>query len=601
MALLPSEYRSRKPDTVLDWSEFEQFEKDKDFENVYVSWLSWVERTQPIAMQIQNKKLIGIKGERAAMCSEESVATHFESLEKLLLEIRVLSKPGSPIQNAHRVWCVDEKGVTDDAGKLTFSRGLCMRSLGPPTRGAGQSSFKHIPVLPIICLDGSVSEPCKAAGRQESRAVFSLCSWLSPLSASGSVFTVHGFDLVFDLGFQGYGWQRRNACLEIRVGAGSRESERARGSHDRTVCNVFCSLCAVAAPQRIPLILDSGGGSVSHISVAVGQLAEKYRLRPWFLGPYHTAALCPLDQSPNCSFERRWSSIRAKASSFSPLQALDATHECFDFAYCTKNNQWGFRDIGLVPGHRVNRARVLLECGPKLFKKTVPEAQRDYETAEAQVVLDPPKGYTRAPESTRSIAEAVAKGGRAEGYKRKATPLVDMVDALDFSPKKKANVAKVRGDLVSKARQISSTSDAPAAAADSSKPEPAGKAPSNASAASKAVFKPAQQACAEVSAAPPQPAEYDLDSEQHCVEWLLAAFSEQRRDSVRHLAMYYAQHELKPCTKKQVPLSEVFRVRVIDVGLLKNNQRQTTWIQRVSQQRSKKYVGGPSVVWKQTA
>ena len=127
----------------------------------------------------------------------------------------------------------------------------------------------------------------------------------------------------------------------------------------------------------------------------------------------------------------------------------------------------------------------------------------------------------------------------------------------------------------SKARQTSSTSDAPAAAADSSKPEPAGKAPSNASAASKAAPKPAQEAGAEVSAAPPQPAEYDLDSEQHCVEWLLAAFSEQRRDSVRHLAMYYVQHELKPCTKKKVPLSEVFRARVIDVGLLKNNQSRT--------------------------
>ena len=78
------------------------------------------------------------------------------------------------------------------------------------------------------------------------------------------------------------------------------------------------------------------------------------------------------------------------------LQALDATHECFEHAYCSDNNKKGFREIGLVSDQPLNRAKVLLERGPQLFKKVVPQADRDYSTAEAGVVLDPPKGYVRA-------------------------------------------------------------------------------------------------------------------------------------------------------------------------------------------------------------
>ena len=146
-------------DTVLDWSDFEKYEKDKSMEMVYRGWLAWVADTQPKAMQVQSRKLIGVKGERAAMCSAESVKEHFESLDKLLLDIGVLTQIGGLVQNPRRVWCVDEKGMTDEAGKLKFSKGLSVPALGPPTCSAGQSSFKHVSVLPFICLDGSVGQP----------------------------------------------------------------------------------------------------------------------------------------------------------------------------------------------------------------------------------------------------------------------------------------------------------------------------------------------------------------------------------------------------------------------------------------------------------
>lgn len=87
-----------------------------------------------------------------------------------------------------------------------------------------------------------------------------------------------------------------------------------------------------------------------------------------------------------------------------------------------------------------------------------------YVTEEATQVLDPPKGYVRATEATvckhgqckglvqpyhrycpacrgenenfAPIADAVAKGGKQKGYKRKATPLLNMEEPLSLSPTK---------------------------------------------------------------------------------------------------------------------------------------------------------------------
>ena len=122
----------------------------------------------------------------------------------------------------------------------------------------------------------------------------------------------------------------------------------------------------------------------------------------------------------------------------------------------------------------------------------MPVEDRKYESEGASAVLPPPQGYKRAVEATRcsgthckamiqscqkfcpdcatpnaaysSIADAVSKGGRAQGFKRKADPLVDMEHALDFSPSRKRSLTKVWGDLVSKVRGSEASAAAPPAA-----------------------------------------------------------------------------------------------------------------------------------------
>ena len=124
------------------------------------------------------------------------------------------------------------------------------------------------------------------------------------------------------------------------------------------------------------------------------------------------------------------------------------------------------------------------------FRKLLPATERKYEAEESSLVLPPPEGYKRATDSHRcsgthckamvsssckfcpecatpnahynSVANAVSKGSRSQGYKRQCDQLVDMQDALDFNPSKKQNLTKIWGDMLSKVRH--SAQDAQGAA-----------------------------------------------------------------------------------------------------------------------------------------
>ena len=126
---------------------------------MYRAWFQWASSIAAKDMQVLSRKVVGVKGEKAAMCSPESVKTYFDSLQETLLEIGVLKSAGETVQNEHRVWACDEKGMTDDDGKIKFVQSLCVKGQGAPTCTAGQSSFKHVSVLPFICLNGDRSEP----------------------------------------------------------------------------------------------------------------------------------------------------------------------------------------------------------------------------------------------------------------------------------------------------------------------------------------------------------------------------------------------------------------------------------------------------------
>ena len=386
--------------------------------------------------------------------------------------------------------------------------------------------------------------------------------------------------------------------------------------------------------EEVVIIMDSGGGSMSHFATEVGVLSAKYRCRPFYLAPYHTAALMPLDQAPNREFERAWSECRSKQSNFSTLQALDACHECWDKAYSSQNVLKGFASVGMTLGKPLCREKVLLERGPHLFRKTVPKQERNYVSDCADKVLSPPKGYKRAPDSVRCssakcrglvqpghqfcptcgaknesfdpIAQAVDAGARQQGYRRKATALVDLQDALDFEPAGKKHLVKVWGDMLSKMRAPSKDESAPTTPAPTP-PTPAPTtpapqvvpatpalqtkgpqaAPSTAPAATaKAPEAQGKQAEAEENC------EFDLDNPEDVCNYILGHFKASLREGAMPAVKFYVGQLKAKCTKAK-PLSSLVQHEIVSSRVLMKPHTRDMWLKSWVSNRSHRYVSLP--------
>lgn len=194
------------------------------------------------------------------------------------------------------------------------------------------------------------------------------------------------------------------------------------------------------------------------------------------------------------------------------------------------------------------------------------------------------------------IAAALPRQERALVL-RTQEPLADVAGTLEKIPAgTKANLSKFCGDVLSEMRKRKAEPVPGPGAPEQSPQDLACNTPA------KKLKADAQTCAPEEAAEPSEPLEYDLDNIDHCIAWVLAAFSSTRRESLQDVASFFVQNDLKPHVKKCFPLSAVFRDRVIDKGLLKTSQARTLWLNAWSQSRAKRFVPGPAQVWqKKTA
>lgn len=92
-------------DADTDWSLFKVYERS--MEVCYKRWIEWVRKSHPKELAVVNRKVIGIKGERAAMLSPQSVREHFTALTACLKRCGILNEQGN-IVHPNRVWACDE-------------------------------------------------------------------------------------------------------------------------------------------------------------------------------------------------------------------------------------------------------------------------------------------------------------------------------------------------------------------------------------------------------------------------------------------------------------------------------------------------------------
>ena len=245
-------------------------------------------------------------------------------------------------------------------------------------------------------------------------------------------------------------------------------------------------------------------------------------------------------------------------------------------------------------------------------------ADRDYCTDEAAKVLDGPKGYVRAPDVTMcknckamvqsshrycpgctrenqsfsEVAEAVSKGGRAQGFKRKATPLVNMEEALTLSPGKRETVVRAWGDMVNKTRLIGKTTPkAEAQAPSAAQPSVQTSSSSTSKDIAKETTATNAPELAAEKAAPPS--EYDLDDPLSATEYLCLFWPDKSRDEAKVLVEFYIQ-TTKAKVSKAEPLSALIQKGLLKPGILMKKDGRQKWLEAQRHARAIRFVQKPA-------
>ena len=206
------------------------------------------------------------------------------------------------------------------------------------------------------------------------------------------------------------------------------------------------------------------------------------------------------------------------------------------------------------------------------------------------------KGRQQTPGASMKELQQLCQEKKSSGL-RTQEPLADVAGTFEQIPAgTKANLSKFCRDVLSEMRKGKAEPVPGPGAPEQSPQDLACNTPA------KKLKADAQTCAPEEAAEPSEPLEYDLDNIDHCIAWVLAAFSSTRRESLQDVASFFVQNDLKPRVKKCFPLSAVFRDRVMDKGLLKTSQARTLWLNAWSQSRAKRFVPGPAQVWqKKTA
>lgn len=261
-----------------------------------------------------------------------------------------------------------------------------------------------------------------------------------------------------------------------------------------------------------------------------------------------------------------------------------------------------------------------MQRGGQLFRQTVPKEDRNYGGKEADKVFSPPRGYKRAIESVRcssaecrglvqpshqfcptcgakneafsSVSQAVEMGARQQGYRRKATALTNMEDALDYEPAAKKHLCKVWGDMLSKvAGKDPAAPCTPAPVSAAVPPAPAvPQEPPKASSTS------AQAPC--LPAPPPESSEkekkteYDLDVAEDACQFILAHFKASLQEEARPAVEFFVG-ELKKKASKIKPLSAWMQKEIVATRVLMKPQSRHMWLTSWKENRSHRYVSGP--------
>ncbi|CAE7565729.1 unnamed protein product, partial [Symbiodinium sp. CCMP2592] len=406
---------------VTPWEDYKLYERS--MEHVYRRWKDWVAQSYPNEFHVRRCCLHARPAEQAAALTPKAVHGYFDTLERVLDETNLRKDGVLTSQSSKCIWVTDEKGMESlDHGKVKGQKVLAPRCVGSATCSVTEGSFGHISVLPFLSLGGHCSPPS--------------------VVVSGTVYSKQ--------------WETVWPEAAIRATPKGAMTGELFVQYTIRWANWVRAELEVEETQPLVLLLDTGGGSLIHLTPGFTIACEAKNIRPVFFPPYATAAVCPADQDPNAQAELRWDALRKTQQGISQLQALDLAHEVWDFAYGNSTHvRNGFKRCGLVAEQPIDRSKVFVDRGAQLFRSIVPFQEMQPTTAEGKAILNRPTGYKRAEQRTpcascgRRTPTSLPKCGYCgvanKEYSEVADAVARGVAAVEAGTK--ANLAKWSGDL----------------------------------------------------------------------------------------------------------------------------------------------------------
>ena len=299
---------------------------------------TWVQNNKPSADFIGVSKLRTKTVVEVVSCEPQTISKAFAEVEQMMESLGI-SRGGVLIpEECSRMAVCDEKGFSsrsDNQSRAVVTR----RMRGKASTTSATCSFTHITVTSFMPLNG----PCLPCGvivpfKQVNKHFEDL--W------PGARFYAHETGSQTPLTFP--------AMLEECFLIPMRERWPDKG-------------------KRLLLWLDSGGGSMLHLTVSTALLCHRYACDIYLIPPYGTKALCALDQQPHAWMSKQWSAFKQEFSRQSNADlgifpAIRALNFICSEALNEKNSLAGWSHCGIIPGEAVQRNKVLVDRFTECFQ-----------------------------------------------------------------------------------------------------------------------------------------------------------------------------------------------------------------------------------------
>ena len=529
-------------------------------ENTWVGFRTWVQETQPRESWLTVRQLKTRTLSEQVCCTPKVVCQCIDHLESLLVEVGIAHADSKAIipSEAHRLLCTDEKGLSQRQDAVF--RGVAPRG-AKATGTMPTCPWEHLSICSFLPLAGEsyplcIVTPTKKVHPDFAVACPSAFFWGNPGGSNSSTSFAYFLN-----------------C----IGQHAREQK------------------GIPLAQEMVIVLDTGGGALLHVNTDIMRVAMAWRLRLFFLPSYTTRALMALDQHVHQVMSSSWKAFKQQWSSKSqPLSlfiALRAVHDFSKRALSTEIASSSWKRIGCEVGKAWDRDTLLVTRADEIFNSVRSVTTMPASSALSALRLTAGTKNKCKGEGCGQFLEAtmklcwncgavnasfdqeqfdIHKRGFRGGWQKNAE-----LEMSKLSPKEEALLGQVDDIMKDMNKRAAKKQEDVAAVPEQAVDEIPAAPLADTSKPADEIVPAAEQ-------------EFDLDSSESCVEFIVAHWTHPPAD-LPQVARYFVD-TLKARSTKLAPLSDLMQKEVVTKNILKSKAGRQSWFNAWSSNRSKRFV-----------